>query len=87
MERQGRIALESGQETDVLWECPVQADEVSRDVLRVVRYSQGVPQLEKRYFYLTDRGKWMPGRVRGLTRMDLELILSRLAEISAAFRR
>ena len=71
----------------MLWECPVQMDEQSKDVLRVVAYEAGVPQLEKRHFYLSSHGAWEPGRTRGLTRMDLELILGRIGEISAAFRR
>ena len=64
----------------------MQSDEASRDVLRVVSYAGGVPQLEKRHFYTTSRGQWEPGHTRGLTRMDVELLLARIAEVSAAFR-
>jgi hypothetical protein len=80
--------VEYGLEVTVYWETPVYQDEESRDVLRVVSYGTDEPHLERRAFYRTrDSRGWVTGKARGITRMDLEVILSRVAEIAKAFRR
>lgn len=56
-------------------------DAHSKDVLRVVSYGASPPVLEKRHFFLEGRsGEWRTGKVRGLTGMDLAIILSCLEQ-------
>jgi hypothetical protein len=71
----------------VWWELSILSDERCRDVLRVVSYGRAEPHLEKRHFSTNRDGVWQVGRARGLSRMDLEVILANVAQIARAFRR
>jgi hypothetical protein len=62
-------------------------DAYSRDVLRVVTYGPGAPVLEKRHFFVDRAGKWRPGKCRGLTGIDLAVLLSCLEQFEGPLMR
>ena len=74
------VADESSRE-ETLWHRIVLEDAHSREVLRVVRYGTSPPVLEKRHFFIDGKtGLWRTGKVKGLTGLDLALVLDRLEE-------
>ena len=48
----------------------------NKDVLRIVKWLDGVPRLEKRSLYKTKEGIYRNGKAKGLTKEDLKLIFS-----------
>ena len=49
--------------------------------LRIVKYNNGSPQLEKREFWMDDEDQEKPGKAKGLTLEDFELLLESSEEI------
>lgn len=64
----------------VMWSRVLLEDHASREELRVVSYGTSPPVLEKRHFYRDGQGRWHTGKLRGLSGLDLALILDRLEE-------
>ena len=53
-------------------------------ILRVVRWNEGAPKLEKRMFWRDDQGELKAGKSLGLTAEDFQLILEKKGEIQTA---
>lgn len=68
-----------------MWERPVMEDANSKDVLRVVRYGQMPPVLEKRHLFLDSKTKqWRLGKVRGMTGLDFAMCVNQMEEFQDA---
>lgn len=65
-------------------------DERKRLITRIVKWNDRNPVLEKREFYLpknsTD-GKWMAGKVKGLTKDDFAILITMKDEINSLYSR
>ncbi len=55
-------------------------DPKNKNILRIVRWNNGRPQLEKRKFYKVEDG-WKPGKASGMNAEDFAVIKENLAEI------
>lgn len=53
----------------------------NKNILRVVRWNKGRPQLEKRKFYRTEDDQWKPARASGMNIDDFKLIKENSEEI------
>lgn len=66
----------------MLWSLVLLDDEQARDVLWVVRREAAAPVLERRHLYREGpEGRWLQGKVRGLTLSDIETVLAHLPAI------
>jgi hypothetical protein len=81
LEEGGDDVADDSSREETLWERIVLEDAHSREVLRVVRYGSSPPVLEKRHFFIDGKTQlWRTGKVKGLTGLDLALVLDRLEE-------
>jgi hypothetical protein len=49
--------------------------------MRIVQYNEGSPQLEKREFWVNDEDQEMPGKAKGMTAEDFEVLIQNAEEI------
>jgi hypothetical protein len=49
--------------------------------VRIVQYNNGAPQLEKREFWVDDSDEEKPGKAKGLTLDDFEILMENADEI------
>lgn len=49
--------------------------------MRIVQYNEGNPQLEKREFWINDEDQEMPGKAKGMTAEDFEVLMQNAEEI------
>lgn len=68
----------------VIWSRTVYEEAHTREELRVVQYGNAPPVLEKRHFWLDSKTSlWRVGKCRGMTGLDLAIVLDRLEEFQA----
>lgn len=60
-------------------------DEDNKNIIRIVRWNNGRPQLEKRKFYRADN-EWKPGKAAGFNVDDFDLLDKNREEIGKLLR-
>ena len=60
-------------------------DANNKTILRIVRWNNGRPQLEKRKFYLSEAA-WKPGKAAGFNIDDFTLVKDNLDEIEGLLK-
>ena len=49
--------------------------------MRIVQYNESKPQLEKREFWVNEEDQEMPGKAKGITAEDFEVLMQNAEEI------
>lgn len=65
----------------------VYGDGRKKSVIRLVRWNSQRPYVENREFLLNEKNEWRPGKSRGLTAEDLDILLAKKEQMAEDFKR
>lgn len=65
----------------------VYADGTKKSVLRLVRWNSQRPYVENREFLLDEKKEWRPGKARGMTAAEIDILLAKKDQLAEDFKR
>lgn len=58
-----------------------------KSVIRLIRWNSQRPYVENREFILDEKKEWRPGKSRGLSAEDLDVLLEKREQLAEDFKR